>query len=165
MSSSVEVTPAFKTNQGECQGNQERCQLGKDGRCPLYGTLGREARDGNRRVRGCGDPAAMGKRNRSKGDRKAAQARKALNLVGPNTRHEEHWRGGLLVESKAGAQVGPIWTRYLAARAQAEASRAIGDTRPFVMVAAPDKGPILLVLEVSNAHEVAAAIVEDWGSA
>lgn len=152
----------MKTNKGECQGNQDRCVLGAMGACPKYGALGREARDGKRRVPGCGDPVAIGKRNRSKGDRKAAAARKALNLVGPNTRHEEHWRGHLLVESKAGAQVGPIWTRYLAARAQAEASRAIGDLRPFVFVAAPDNAPTLLVVELSKVLEVAAAIVEDW---
>lgn len=157
----TDVTPLLK-DQGECGGNRDRCTLDA---CPLFGTLGREARDGQRRVKGCGDPVARGKRNRAKGDRKAAQARRALNLVGPNTRHEELWRGGLLVESKAGAQVGPIWTRFLAARTQAEASRAIGDTRPFVMVAAPDRGPALLIVELSNAHEVAAAIVEDWGAA
>ena len=67
----------------------------------------------------------MGKRNRSKGDSKARVARKALGLTGANTRHEEHWGGGLRVEVKAGAQVGPIWTRFRDARNQSEVQRPI----------------------------------------
>jgi hypothetical protein len=40
---------------GECQGNQDKCNL--DG-CPKFGTLGVAGRDGKRRVKGCSDPAA-----------------------------------------------------------------------------------------------------------
>lgn len=149
-------------DQGECGGRRDVCALGA---CPLYGTLLKPSRDGQRRVRGCGDPVARGKRNRAKGDRKAAQARRALGLVGPNTRHEELWRGGLLVESKAGAQAGPIWTRYLAARVQAEASRAVGDLRPFVMIATADRGRALLVIELADVQDVATAVIEQMGSA
>ena len=120
---------------GECQGNREKC--GVEG-CPKFGTLGRAGRDGKRRIRGCEDPAARGRRNRAKGDGKARRVRKQLNLGGANTRHEELWGGAVRVEIKAGAQVGPIATRFRAAEQQSGASRALGDIRPFVFVAMPD---------------------------
>jgi hypothetical protein len=132
---------------GDCEGVRDRCVTPT---CPLFGTLGRLGRDGKRRVRGCGDPAARGKRNRAKGDSKARRARKRLGLVGVNSRHEELWGGALRVEVKAGAQVGPIATRFYAAREQSQVSKALGDARPFVMVAMPDgttAGIVLLSLD------------------
>ena len=91
----------------ECEGNKEKCS---NKSCPLFGTLGREGRDGKRRVAGCGDPVARGKRNRAKGDAKARRARQTLGIAGANTRHEEHWGGAFRVEVKAGKQIAPIWT-------------------------------------------------------
>jgi hypothetical protein len=135
---------------GECEGNRDKCTT--EG-CPRYGTLGRPARDGKRRIKGCGDPVARGKRNRTKGDSKARIARKKLGLAATGnagTRHEEHWGGLFRVEVKAGAQVGPIFTRFLAARAQSEASKSLGDIRPFAMIAMPDgssDGIVLMGLE------------------
>lgn len=120
---------------GECQGDRERCNVAG---CPKFGTLGRVGRDGKRRVKGCGDPRARGKRNRAKGDSKARRARKQLGIAGANTRHEELWGGDLRVEVKAGAQVGPIATRYFAAEQQSQQHRAIGDPRPFALIAMPD---------------------------
>ena len=133
--------------------------------CVLYGTPKRPNRAGLRCVRGCSCPSCRGKRNRTKGDRKASTARKALGAMGANSRHEEHWGGGLRIESKAGAQVGPIYTRYLAAKTQSEASRAIGDNRPFVMAAMPDRGPGLLVMEIGELEQIVAALLENWGAA
>lgn len=143
---------------GACEGNPDKCS---NGACPLFGTLGKPARDGKRRIRGCGDPVARGKRNRSKGDSKARKSRKLLGLTGANTRHEEHLGGPYRYEAKAGAQVGPIWTRFQQARAQSEASRSIGDHRPFVMAAHPD-GASEFVLLVSSRdwEQVIAAAVE-----
>ena len=135
---------------GECEGDRDRCNV--DG-CPRFGVLGRPGRDGARRVKGCGDPRARGKRNRSKGDSKARRARKMLGLSATGnagTRHEEHWGGMFRVEVKAGAQVGPIATRFDAAAGQSEASKALGDIRPFLMVAMPDgrsDGIVLMRLE------------------
>jgi hypothetical protein len=132
---------------GECEGNQEKCNV--EG-CPKFGLLGRPSRDGRRRVRGCGDPAARGKRNRAKGDSKARRARKKLGLGGYLTRHEENWGGAFRTEIKAGAQVGPIRTRFEDAKAQSDAAKAAGDIRPFVMVAMPDgtnRGIVLMDLE------------------
>jgi hypothetical protein len=121
---------------GECQGRRDRCTLGDA--CPKFGLLGRVSRDGARRVKGCGDPVARGKRNRAKGDSKARRARKTLGITGVNSRHEEHWGGAFRIEVKSGAQVSPVITRYKSARAQSEAARAIGDVRAFVLVCMGD---------------------------
>ncbi len=149
---------------GECQGNRDRCNLPD---CPKFGLLGRVGRDGKRRVKGCNDPVARGKRNRSKGDAKARRARKKLGLFATGkagSRHEEHWTGAFRVESKAGAQVGPIATRFFDAKAQSDASKAHGDIRPFVMIAMPDgtsEGICLMTLsEFSELTALLSASVE-----
>lgn len=123
------------TRKGECQGNRDKCNVPE---CPKFGTLGRPDRSGKKRIKGCGDPVARGKRNRAKGDSKARKARKMLGIGGANTRHEELWGGHLRLEIKAGAQVGPIATRFKAAELQSAQAKSIGDVRPFVMVAMPD---------------------------
>jgi len=144
---------------GECQGNADRCTLG-DG-CPKFGLLLRESRDGKRRIKGCGDPVARGKRNRAKGDSKARRARKMLGIAGANTRHEELWDGALRVEMKAGAQIEPIATRFRAAYAQSQASRSVGDIRPFVLVAMPDgESDGLAVMRLSVLSDLLAIIRE-----
>jgi hypothetical protein len=134
---------------GDCEGDQNRCNLAD---CPKFGLLGRAGRDGKRRVRGCNDPAARGKRNRTKGDAKARRARHKLGLAATGragSRHEEHWTGFFRVESKAGAQVAPIAIRFYAAKRQSDASKAFGDIRPFAMIAMPDgtsDGIVLMTL-------------------
>lgn len=134
---------------GDCQGNKDKCSLGN---CPKFGLLGRPGRDNKRRVKGCGDPVARGKRNRTKGDSKARIARRKLGLSATGnagSRHEEHWAGFFRVESKAGAQVGPIATRFYDAKNQSDASKALGDIRPFAMIAMPDgksDGIVLMTL-------------------
>ncbi len=126
---------ALEQRKGDCQGKQDKCNTVG---CPLYGTLGRAGRDGNKRIKGCGDPTARGKRNRTKGDSKARKARKVLGIGGVNSRHEELWGGDLRVEVKAGAQIKPLATRFLMAEAQSEAARPVGDHRPFALIAMPD---------------------------
>ena len=144
---------------GDCDGRRDRCTLGDA--CPKFGTLGRPARDGKRRVKGCGDPVARGRRNRAKGDSKARRARKMLGIAGANTRHEELWGGAMRVEMKAGAQVSPIVTRYRAAEQQSEAARSIGDIRPFVLVAMPDgESDGLAVMRLSVLADLLAVIRE-----
>jgi len=143
---------------GYCQGNFDKCT---DKSCPLFGTLGRPDRRGVRRVRGCGDPSARGKRNRRKGDSKARRARKKLGLGGHLTRHEENWGGAFRVEIKAGAQIKAIATRFNSAKAQSDAAKALGDIRPFAMVAMPDgssEGIVLMTL--SEFSEIVAMLSE-----
>jgi hypothetical protein len=155
-----QVEPNFKDNKGPCEGRADYCTQTN---CPLFGTLGKPGRDGRRRVRGCGDPVARGKRNRTKGDSQARKSRKLLGLVGANSRHEEHLGGPLRMEAKAGAQVGPIWTRFQAARAQSEAARPIGDHRPFVMAAHPDgTSEFLLVVSSRDWAQVVCAAAEQF---
>lgn len=134
---------------GECQGNKDKCTISD---CPKFGLLGRPSRDNKRRVKGCGDPVARGKRNRTKGDSKARLARRKLGLSATGnagSRHEEHWGGFFRVEVKAGAQVGPIATRFYDAKTQSDASKALGDIRPFAMIAMPEgksDGIVLMTL-------------------
>lgn len=125
----------LEQRKGDCEGTQEKCNTTG---CPLYGNLGRASRDSKRRVKGCGDAVARGKRNRAKGDSKARKARKVLGIGGVNSRHEELWGGDLRVEVKAGAQIKAIATRFLLAEAQSEAARPVGDHRPFALIAMPD---------------------------
>ena len=62
-------------------------------------------------------------------------------------------------EVKAGQQIQALTTRFLAAEAQAEASRAHGDNRPFVFVAAPDgMGDQLVTFRISKLGEVLEAM-------
>ena len=103
--------------------------------CGLFGTP-RVRPEGH--IRGCNCPRCRGKRNRAKGDAKARKARKALGIPGVMSRHEEHFGGRVRVEMKAGAQVGPIQTRFELARLQSEAARPLGDNRRFMMIAMPD---------------------------
>lgn len=146
---------------GECQGDKSRCALTKTGTCPLYGTLLKPSRDGNRRIRGCGDPAARGKRNKQKGQR--AQ-RKVANKLGVPTGfgggNEETWQSSLRLEVKSGAQVRPAVTAYLRQKAQSEASRPIGDNRPFAAVAVFENVEVLM-FEIDRLRDVLAALEED----
>lgn len=158
----MEVEPRF-LERGDCQGNFARCTLTDTG-CPLYGLLGREGKDGNRRVKGCMDPSARGKRNRTKGDSKARKARKDMNLAGVNSRHEELAGGLVRWEAKAGAQVGPMWTAYRKAEAQSEAQRPVGDNRPFVFTAAPDGiSDQLISFRMSKMVDTVTALAEQLG--
>lgn len=72
--------------------------------------------------------------------------------------------GGMVrIEVKAGAQVGPIDTRFRLAEAQSEAQRPIGDHRPFAMIAMPkDTKDGLVIVRLSKIHEFVAALAEQW---
>lgn len=87
-----------------------------------------------------------GRLNKQKGHRKQSLARKALeDLFGAEAlfhgrkANEEAWTHlPIRVEVKAGAQVKPIQTRFLAGEKQADTAKATGDPRPFVFIAMPD---------------------------
>lgn len=87
-----------------------------------------------------------GRINKQKGHRKQSLARKALEelfgaeaLFHGRKANEEAWTHlPVRVEVKAGAQVKPIETRFLAAEKQATTAKATGDPRPFVFIAMPD---------------------------
>lgn len=153
MSAMVETN--MKANVGECE-----CG------CGAYGTLKKPWRSNGKRCvsRKCRCKQCTGKQSRKGGDDKARQARKALSIPGANSRHEEHLGGLVRWEAKSGAQVQPMWTAFLKAWAQSEASRPIGDHRPFVMTAAPDNTKEQLVaFRLSDLAEVIAALAEQLG--
>ncbi len=85
--------------------------------------------------------SCLGRRNRRSGLKKQRVARRQLGV--PDARfsgqngQEEAWRGEWRVEVKSGKQVESLTDRFLAAEAQSEASKAIGDCRPFMFVAMP----------------------------
>ena len=126
-------------------------------RCDRTGQLKRQ----------CSCPKCMGSRNRRKGQRKQREVRKALNLKPEQWRgrqaNEETWHAAnVRVEVKAGAQVKPIATRYVAARLQSDAAKAVGDPRPFVFVAAPDGSQPLVVIRTDELPAVVAALMTEW---
>ncbi len=89
--------------------------------------------------------SCLGRRSNRSGKRKQREGRKRIeNATGvlagkysTQTGNEENWRLIVMCEAKSGKQVDPIATRFLLAEAQAEAKRAIGDNRPFTMLAMP----------------------------
>lgn len=132
------------------------------------GLFGRPTKNGH--VRGCKGPegqpcrSCLGRRNKRKGRTKQRAAQVALGMVGPGStlgpNHEENWLGLLRVEVKAGAQVGPVKTRYLLAEEQSEAQRPFGDHRPFIYVAMPNgMSDGLVTCRLSKLQDVALAIV------
>ena len=86
-----------------------------------------------------------GRINKQKGHRKQSLARKALEdlfetgvMFHGRKTNEESWNFPVRVEVKAGKQVGPLATRFLAAEKQSAVAKATGDPRPFVFIAMPD---------------------------
>lgn len=151
-----EVETMFKDNWGPCECGLEACGLS--------GTLRKPWRNGLRCVRGCPCPHCLGKRSRQKGDGKARVARKALNITGVNSRHEELVGGLVRWEAKAGAQVRPMWTAYTKAEAQSERARPIGDNRPFVFTAAPDDSSDQLIsFRMSKVVDTVTALAQQLG--
>lgn len=156
----LSVEPRFKENVGPCG-----CPLAA---CKAYGTLRvREWSDGTRCVkRGCPCRRCLGARNKRKGARAQAKAVTALGIPRSPLRpgHEELLPGLVRVEIKAGAQAGPVWTRYRLAEAQSEQARPFGDHRPFVAMFEPQgTSDGLVVIRRSKLVEVVAALAEQLG--
>jgi hypothetical protein len=91
-------------------------------------------------------PSCRGARNRRSGMRKQREARKALEQTSGTIAArfvgqlgaEESWHGlPVRVEVKSGAAAKVVQTKYRLAREQSDASKAIGDCRPFLFVAMP----------------------------
>ena len=126
--------------------------------CGLFGT----PKKNGHISRHCRCPSCQGRRNRTFGRRKQTKVRKQFGIAGPSlgADHEENWRGAVRVEVKSGAQVRPAWTAYSRMEDQSEASRPIGDLRPFVGVAMVDGiTDGVVMVRLSRLYEVAAAIV------
>ena len=128
----MEVDPRFKPDTIDCP-----CGCG---------AFGVPTKNGH--PKGCKDtcPSCRGRRNRQRGKRAEREMRKRVGASVATTMHaaigEEAWTHQVFRdECKAGAQVGPIATRFLAAERQAEQNRRIGDNRAFRYLARPDGMP------------------------
>jgi hypothetical protein len=79
--------------------------------------------------------SCLGRRNRRKGQRAQRDFQKRAGLVRQQFRgadgNEEQWRDFFRWEHKSAGIARPVLTRFLAAEAQSEAARPIGDLRPF----------------------------------
>ena len=113
------------------------------------------------------DPCAScrGRRNRRQGLAKQRAARRAIGIpdakYGTQLSNEESWGGTVRVEVKSGGKAKPVWTRYYDAERQAEASRAIGDPRPFMAVfMPPGLSDGLCVIRLSKLGSVVEALTE-----
>ena len=136
--------------------------------CGAYGSPKRTDRQGRRHVSTCDKATCVTCRNGSNsklGKKRQAKGARSIGLPVSNMRpgNEEAWGGTVRVESKSGAIVGPIWTRYLAAEAQSEAQRPYGDHRPFVYLASPDDGDGLVIFRQSQVDDVVVALAEQRG--
>jgi len=90
--------------------------------------------------------------------------RRQLGIAGPSmgADHEENWRHACRIEVKSGARdAGPVQTRYLACEHQSEASRPIGDNRPFMAIfTPPGTSEGYVVVRISQLYEIALAITQ-----
>ena len=152
-----EVEPRLKDNVGDCG-----CG------CGATGTLrARPWSNGQRCVkRGCDCRRCLGRRSKEKGGKRQARAARAVGIPRSNLSpgHEEFLGGTVRIEVKAGAQVGPILTRYRAMEAQSEAARPFGDSRPFVGVAMPEGVSWgIVMIRTDRLPEAVAALAEQLG--
>jgi hypothetical protein len=140
---------------------KELCPCGPPS-CGLFGT---PLRGKVGHIRGCPCRRCGGKRSRRTGldaQRKVAKAAGIKRVGSFFPGHEEHYGGAVRIESKAGAQVGPIITRFRLAEAQSEAQRPLGDHRPFLM-AASHEGVALGIFRLDQAANIAAALADNLG--
>src|SRR4051794_39125605 len=132
----------------------------------MFGALPKPDKNGIRRVRGCKDPTARGRRSRR--SRLSAQRRAAKNAavaaVGPlRPGNEEHYAGRLLVEFKSGAQIGPLVRAFEKGEKQAESQRSTGDNRPFVYGAIPQpEGKDVIYAFRSRSEDETRDLVYEW---
>lgn len=134
------------------------CGCGKEGNLRV-----KAWRDGVLCVaRGCTCPRCRGKRNRQKGDAAGRKARKALGLVGANTRHEELWGGPARTESKEGGIARPVITAHGNAKNQSEQARPMGDNRPF-LGSFTYRNRTVFTVDSEDMEAVVFALAESWG--
>lgn len=156
----MNVEPNFKQNQGPCGCSDETCEA--------WGTYKRPWRDGSRCVaRVCKCRRCQGKANRARGASKQRKATKQLGLSHGQFAgaHEEALTGPVRTEVKATARhAKPVATAYNLMRAQSDAAKASGDTRPFVAAACPPGSSLVYYVVRSDELEaVVFALADAWG--
>ena len=154
----TDVTPRLKADPVVCA--TDGCGIAS---CTA---VGQPTKNGH--PRGCSNkcPQCRGRRNKAKGRKRQAAAVRAVGIprssLSPG--HEEFLAGAVRVEVKAGAQAGPVWTRFVSAESQSEAARPFGDNRPFVFLAMPDgTSDGLIVFRLSQLDATVMALAEQRG--
>ena len=128
---------------GECEGDRAHCTAVG---CPVFGKLARKpARDEKRRVRGCGDRVARGKRAKQAGARGQRKAAKQLGISthGLHGGHEENYGGRLRIEVKQGKQVEQVWKAFALLAPIPPADRSQGSGRPAIFFETSDGFPLV----------------------
>lgn len=138
--------------------------------CGAYGVVNPRTN----RVKKCANAQRQqGLQNKNNGAKAQHKARRLLGVPGAHLRsklgNEENWRHPWFrFEVKSGQQVDPIATRFEAAERQADASKAVGDNRPAVLVAMPSDfgGDGLVVMRLRDwCTQIAPALEEATASA
>lgn len=153
-----EVTPNFKPDAEACP-----CSCGTVGRPQK-----KLRKDGLFHVQRCPCVRCKGARVRKGGlaAQRTAAKRLGVPMMGSmRPGNEEDYAGLLRMESKAGAQVRPMFTAFLKAESQSEAQRPHGDNRPFVMAAriTPQANDGLVVIRESRLQETVYALAVQLG--
>jgi hypothetical protein len=144
---------------------QDPCGCG----CGATGQLKSPWKDGSQCViHKCKCRRCQGRRNRKSGlaAQRIAAERLGVPVLGSLRPGNEEDFGGLVrMESKSGAIVRPLFTAYMRAEQQSEASRARGDLRPFVFTARmnPEGKDGLIVLRESKLEETVFALAVQLG--
>lgn len=130
--------------------------------------LAKAGKDGIQHVRGCRCRRCLGRRSRKSGlqaQRSAARSLGIPQLAPWLPSDEENFAGSLRVEVKSGQQVRPMDTAFQKARSQSEAARAVGDVRPFLMVAkvSPEGKDGIVAFRISDLKAVTYALAEHLG--
>jgi hypothetical protein len=124
----TDVEPNFK--------EQGQCGCISSG-CPREGVLNKHIyRDGTRHIRGCPCARCRGRKTRRGGNdgQRDTARRVGVTKVGSIlASHEELYDGETRIEVKTGAQIRPLINAFDKHMAQSEASRPVGDSRPFVL--------------------------------
>lgn len=150
-----DVTPNFKVTV-DCP-----CEL------PTCTVHGLPLKSGH--VRGCACRRCIGGRNRRQGVSRQRRFTKTAGIVQAKHRsqmgNEESFNDPWRWEIKSGKQVDPILTRFLLARDQSEASRAIGDNRPFAMGVEPteQRNPSLVIVTAEDWRRHIVPLIEEYG--
>jgi len=143
---------------------QDYCGCG----CGKFGTLKRPWRNGQRCVaRTCQCRRCTGGASAKRGAKKQKLATKQLGLSHGQFagRHEEALQGPIRTECKSTLRhAKPIETAYRLMRAQADAAKSVGDTRPFVASAIPPGSNLVYyVIRSDDLEAVVLALAKVFG--
>lgn len=128
------------------------------------GLFGRPVKKRKGHVRGCPCRSCLNGRNASEGKKRHRSFAKLAGVrTGAfSTSEEEQWTDPFRWEVKSGAQVQPIITRYLLARAQSDAAVAIGNPRPFAFGVKPTRNgdPALVIIDAEVWREYIVPLID-----